>query len=113
MAKKLWQKNLSTNAWVEDFTVGEDNIFDVQLAPYDILGNIAHCKMLAKIGLLQQKEADQLLQVLKVLYKEVIKDDADFKIQDGVEDIHSQIEFLLTEQLGDIGEKNTCCKKQK
>lgn len=106
---KLWQKNnddaiTSGGKAVETFTVGNDRIFDVMLAPYDVLGNIAHAKMLATIGLLTLEEEALLRKELIEIYNGItIKQD--FIIQDGIEDAHSQIEFLLTNRLGDIGKK--------
>ena len=100
---KLWQKNTDVNKAVENFTVGNDRDFDVMLAPFDVLGNIAHAQMLATVGLLTNDEAAQLTTALQSIYKQTLE--PDFKIQDGIEDIHSQVEFLLTEQLGDIGKK--------
>ncbi|MEP6681661.1 MAG: argininosuccinate lyase [Parafilimonas sp.] len=100
---KLWQKNIASLEEVEKFTVGNDREFDLQLAPFDVLGNIAHAKMLATIGLLTNDEADALVNELKNIYASI--QNSKFKIQIDVEDIHSQIEFLLTEKLGDIGKK--------
>ncbi len=100
---KLWQKNTTSLKEVEKFTVGNDRDFDILLAPFDVLGNIAHAKMLATVGLLTNDEADQLTAELKSIYKSI--QHSAFSIQPDVEDIHSQIEFLLTEKLGDIGKK--------
>lgn len=100
---KLWQKNTTSLKEVEKFTVGNDREFDVLLAPFDVLGNIAHAKMLATVGLLTNDEADQLTAELKSIYKSI--QHSAFSIQPDVEDVHSQIEFLLTEKLGDIGKK--------
>ncbi len=100
---KLWQKNITSLKEVETFTVGKDREFDLLLAPFDVLGNIAHAKMLATIGLLTNDEADVLSKELKVIYKTIQQ--SDFKIEPDVEDVHSQIEFLLTQKLGDIGKK--------
>jgi len=100
---KLWQKNTNVNKAVENFTVGKDRQFDIMLAPFDVLGNIAHAKMLSSIGLLTQQEADILCAALSSIYKKIEADE--FVIADSVEDVHSQIEFLLTEQLGDVGKK--------
>ena len=106
---KLWQKNnneaITTGGKeVETFTVGNDRIFDVMLAPYDVLGNIAHAKMLAVIGLITSEEEALLRKELIEIYNSITLK-KDFIIQDGIEDIHSQIEFLLTNKLGDIGKK--------
>lgn len=100
---KLWQKDTTSLKEVETFTIGKDPEFDLMLAPFDVLGNIAHAKMLATIGLLTQAEADQLVAELKKIYQS-IQDEA-FSIQPNIEDIHSQIELLLTENLGEVGKK--------
>ncbi|MBC7937995.1 MAG: argininosuccinate lyase [Rhizobacter sp.] len=100
---KLWQKNTDTHKAVENFTVGNDRAFDIMLAPFDVLGNMAHAKMLASVGLLTHEEAEQLCSELKIIYKEIAADE--FSIDDSMEDIHSQVEFLLTEKLGDVGKK--------
>lgn len=100
---KLWQKNISSLKEVEQFTVGNDRDFDLQLAPFDVLGNIAHAKMLATINLLTNEESDALIKELKEIYKAIY--DARFTIDEESEDIHSQIEFLLTQKLGDTGKK--------
>jgi argininosuccinate lyase len=104
---KLWSKNNSTpsgdGGTIEKFTVGNDRKFDVLLAPFDVLGNIAHAKMLATVGLLTNDEADRLTTELKSIYKKA--EGPAFSIHPDVEDIHSQIEFLLTEKLGDVGKK--------
>jgi len=105
---KLWQKNTHSLKEVEAFTVGKDREFDMQLAPFDVLGSIAHAKMLAEIGLLTKEEADLVIQELRSIYKTVNNPplgDGGFTIHDDVEDIHSQIELLLTQKLGDIGKK--------
>ncbi len=100
---KLWQKDTDINSAVENFTVGKDRDFDAMLAPFDVLGNIAHAKMLGVVGLLTNEEVDVLVRELKLIYADTQK--ASFAIQPGIEDIHSQVEFLLTEKLGDIGKK--------
>ncbi len=100
---KLWQKNTTSLKEVEKFTVGNDREFDLLLAPFDVLGNIAHAKMLATVGLLTNDEAAKLVNELKNIYSSI--HDARFTIHDSIEDVHSQIEFLLTEKLGDIGKK--------
>lgn len=100
---KLWQKNIEPLKEVETFTVGRDREFDLLLAPYDVLGNIAHAKMLATIGLLTNDEAKQLTTELREIYKSIRH--SAFSIQPDAEDVHSQIEFLLTQKLGDIGKK--------
>src|SRR4051812_17843190 len=100
---KLWQKNIESLKEVEQFTVGKDREFDLLLAPFDVLGNIAHAKMLASVGLLTSEEAKALTKQLRNIYTEIRGQK--FEIQNDVEDVHSQIEFLLTEKLGDIGKK--------
>lgn len=100
---KLWAKNTVSLKEVEQFTVGKDREFDLLLAPFDVLGNIAHAKMLATVGLLTNDEAEQLTKELREIYTEV--QNSKFKIQNDIEDVHSQVEFLLTEKLGDIGKK--------
>ncbi len=100
---KLWQKNIDVNTLVENFTVGKDKIFDLQLAPLDVLGSIAHARMLASVGLLTSHEANSLVTALKDIYTNI--NDDNFSINEDAEDIHSYIEFLLTDKLGDIGKK--------
>ena len=103
MAKKLWQKNSIPLQEVEDFTVGNDRNFDLQLAPFDVLGSLAHVKMLQSIGLLSAEELASLEKELKKIFKNINK--GSFTIDPGVEDIHSQIENLLTTSLGEAGKK--------
>ncbi len=105
---KLWQKN--TNApsgdggkQVETFTVGKDRELDLFLAPFDVLGSLAHIQMLESIGLLTKKELQILRKGLKDIYKEIRS--GKFRLDDDVEDIHSQVEFLLTKKFGDTGKK--------
>jgi argininosuccinate lyase len=100
---KLWQKNTTVSSAVEKFTVGKDKEFDLMLAPYDVLGNIAHAKMLATVGLLTNDESAALVKELQSIYS--IAMSGDLTIADSVEDIHSQVEFLLTKALGDTGKK--------
>lgn len=100
---KLWQKNTNVSSAVERFTVGNDREMDLQLAPFDVLGSIAHVMMLAEVGLLTKSEADLLVQELRIIYKQIQQ--SQFTIHESVEDIHSQVEFLLTQKLGDIGKK--------
>lgn len=100
---KLWQKNIESLKEVEKFTVGKDREFDLQLAPFDVLGSIAHAKMLAEVGLLTKDEAAQLVAELKNIYSLIHR--SKFTIDKETEDIHSQIEFLLTQKLGDVGKK--------
>ena len=104
---KLWSKDNKTSSELQDivekFTVGNDKAFDEMLAPFDVLGNIAHAEMLATIGLLTIEEKNLLVNELREIYKSI--QNSDFNIQPDIEDIHSQIEFLLTEKLGDVGKK--------
>ena len=100
---KLWQKDITSLKEVETFTVGKDREMDLLLAPFDVLGSIAHVTMLATIGLLTNEEKDIIVKELQAIYQRTLG--PDFKIEEGVEDIHSQIEFLLTEKLGEMGKK--------
>ena len=101
---KLWQKqNTSLSSLIEQFTVGRDKEFDLLLAKYDVQGSIAHVTMLGEVGLMSIDEADQAVTALKQIAAEIEK--GDFSIADGVEDVHSQVEFLLTERIGDAGKK--------
>ncbi len=100
---KLWDKGTPTNKAIEDFTVGKDRELDLYLAQYDILGSMAHVTMLESVGLIAKDELPILLKKLKELYTEAAK--GNFEIEDGVEDVHSQVEFLLTKELGDLGKK--------
>jgi argininosuccinate lyase len=100
---KLWQKNTDSNKEVENFTIGRDPEFDILLAPFDVLGSVAHAIMLEKIGLLTADELRVLLNGLKEIYYEIEK--GQFKIEKGVEDVHSQVEFLLTKRYGEVGKK--------
>ena len=101
---KLWSKdNTDTSKQVEKFTVGKDKEFDLLLAPFDVLGSIAHAKMLASVGLLTNEEATKLTGELKNIYQ--LTHDSQLTIDDNVEDIHSQVELLLTKKLGDTGKK--------
>lgn len=100
---KLWQKNQASLAEVEKFTVGRDKEFDLQLAPFDVLGSIAHVMMLEKVGLLQKDEKDELVSALQSIYKDI--EGGNFQLEEGVEDVHSQVELILTQKLGDTGKK--------
>ena len=100
---KLWDKGYSTDKFVEEFTVGRDRELDLYLAEADVLGNMAHMKMLHSIGLLTQEDHDALADGLKKIHQLVLS--GDFLIEDGVEDVHSQVEFLLTEMCGDAGKR--------
>ena len=100
---KLWQKDKASLKEVEAFTVGNDREFDLMLAPFDVLGSIAHVMMLETVGLLKKDEKDLLVKELRNIYETIHH--SQFTIDDNVEDIHSQIEFLLTQKLGDVGKK--------
>ena len=100
---KLWQKDKASLQQVEEFTVGNDRAMDQYLAGFDVLGSLAHIQMLESVGLLSQDELTQLQQELKKIYRQV--QEGHFRLQDEVEDIHSQVELLLTQQLGDTGKK--------
>jgi argininosuccinate lyase len=100
---KLWQKDKDALKVVSDFTVGQDRELDNHLAAFDVLGSLAHTQMLESVGLLKKEELILLTNELKAIYHQIAK--GDFKIEDGVEDIHSQIEILLTNKLGDVGKK--------
>ena len=100
---KLWQKDKASLKEVEKFTVGNDRDLDIYLAPFDVLGSIAHTKMLESVGLLTKAELELLESALKEIYKQIQRED--FKLSDGVEDIHSQVELMLTQKLGDAGKK--------
>lgn len=100
---KLWQKNYDVDRAIETFTVGRDRELDLELAKFDILGSLAHGRMLASIGLLTEEEWPQLRDALRRLYRQA--EAGEFEIAEGVEDVHSQVELLLTEELGDTGKK--------
>ncbi len=100
---KLWQKDYDVNQRIEQFTVGKDWELDLFLAKYDILGSLAHIHMLESIDLLTAEELEQLTAALRQILGEV--EAGRFEIQEGVEDVHSQVELLLTQQLGDVGKK--------
>ncbi len=103
MANKLWEKNFEVNKEIERFTVGKDRDMDLYLAKYDVLGSMAHITMLESIGLLEKDELDKLLVELKNIY--AICESGKFRIEEGVEDVHSQVELMLTQKLGDMGKK--------
>ncbi len=103
MAQKLWEKSVQVDKAIELFTVGRDREMDVFLAPYDVLGSMAHITMLESIGLITPQELDMLLAELRLIYPTTLS--PDFVIEEGVEDIHSQIELMLTRKLGDVGKK--------
>src|SRR6187431_569427 len=100
---KLWQKDKTSLEEVEKFTVGNDRDLDIYLAPFDVLGSLAHTKMLESVGLLTSEELALLEVELKNIY--VLIQQGDFKLDEGVEDIHSQVELMLTQKLGDVGKK--------
>lgn len=103
MAQKLWEKSVQVNKDIERFTVGRDREMDLYLAKHDVLGSMAHITMLQSIGLLTAAELEQLLAELKQIY--ALAERGEFVIEDGVEDVHSQVELMLTRKLGDVGKK--------
>ena len=103
MATKLWEKNVQLNKEIERFTVGRDRELDVFLAKYDVLGSMAHITMLESIGLLAADELKILLEELREIYK--LADEGKFVIEEGIEDVHSQVELMLTRKLGVVGKK--------
>ena len=103
MAKKLWEKNTTVNPEIERFTVGRDRELDLMLARYDILGSIAHSTMLQSIGMLTKEEMESLHSELRAIYTTI--EEGTFTIEEGVEDVHSQVELMLTRRLGDTGKK--------
>ena len=100
---KLWEKNYEINKEIERFTVGRDREMDLYLAKYDVLGSMAHITMLESIGLLGKDELPLLLAELKNIYE--VCERGEFVIEDGIEDVHSQVELMLTRRLGDMGKK--------
>ena len=101
---KLWQKeNTSTSQLIEAFTVGRDKEFDLLLAPYDVQGSIAHVTMLGEVGLMEKDEAAKAVEALKQIAAEI--EEGGFRLEENVEDVHSQVELLLTQRIGDIGKK--------
>ena len=103
MASKLWEKSTTVDHDVESYTVGRDREMDLYLAPYDVLGSLAHIKMLESIGLLTRDELDTLTKELRDIYHVI--EQHGFKIEDDIEDVHSQVELMLTRRLGDTGKK--------
>ena len=103
MAQKLWEKDFEINSEIERFTVGRDREMDLYLAPYDVLGSMAHITMLESIGLLGKEELPVLLAELRNIYEMTQR--GEFVIEDGIEDVHSQVELMLTRKLGDMGKK--------
>lgn len=100
---KLWHKDISVHEEIDKFTVGMDRELDLLLARYDVLGSLAHISMLTSVGLLKQNELEILSKELSNIHKEI--EGGNFKIEEGVEDVHSQVELMLTSRLGDIGKK--------
>jgi argininosuccinate lyase len=101
---KLWSKETTnTSRLVETFTVGRDKEFDILLAKYDVQGSMAHVRMLGEVGLMTKEEADIAIKGLETIATEI--EQGSFKIEEGIEDVHSQVEFLLTQRIGDAGKK--------
>ena len=100
---KLWDKGYSIDTAIENFTVGKDKELDLLLATHDILGTMAHVTMLEHVGLLSKEDMTVLMPALRALYKEA--EAGNFVIEDGIEDVHSQVELMLTRQLGEVGKK--------
>ena len=100
---KLWEKDFEINSEIERFTVGRDRELDLYLAPYDVLGSMAHITMLESIGLIGKDELPVLLKELRSIYEQAVK--GEFVIEEGIEDVHSQVELMLTRKLGDMGKK--------
>ena len=100
---KLWEKDFEINAEIERFTVGRDRELDLYLAPYDVLGSMAHITMLESIGLIGKDELPVLLKELRDIYEQTQR--GEFVIEEGIEDVHSQVELMLTRKLGDMGKK--------
>ncbi len=100
---KLWEKNYEINKEIERFTVGRDREMDLYLAPYDVLGSMAHVTMLESIGLIGKDELPVLLSELRAIYEQAVR--GEFVIEDDIEDVHSQVELMLTRKLGDMGKK--------
>ena len=103
MASKLWEKNVTVDHDVETYTVGRDREMDLYLARYDVLGSIAHITMLQTINLLSADELTTLTAALRDIYAEI--EAGKFVIEEGIEDVHSQVELMLTRRLGDVGKK--------
>ncbi|WP_224997687.1 argininosuccinate lyase [Cesiribacter sp. SM1] len=100
---KLWDKGFTVENKIESYTVGKDRELDIYLAPYDVLGSLAHATMLESVGLITKEELHQLKQGLQSIYQQI--QEGKFSIQEGVEDVHSQVELQLTQQLGDAGKR--------
>ncbi|TDS14094.1 argininosuccinate lyase [Sphingobacterium paludis] len=100
---KIWQKNINVDTFVETFTVGNDRDMDMHLAAADVLGSLAHTRMLNSIGLLPEDDLNAVQQELKTIYKQIAN--KEFNIEESVEDVHSQVEMLLTQRIGEAGKK--------
>lgn len=100
---KLWEKSVHVTEEIDRFTVGHDRELDLYLAKYDVLGSMAHVTMLHSIGLITDEELPVLLRELRAIYQ--VAESGDFVIEDGIEDVHSQVELMLTRKLGDMGKK--------
>lgn len=100
---KLWDKGIDTDKKIESFTIGKDRELDLVLAPFDIAGTMAHSMMLKEVGLLNEEDLQALIPELKKMYKNA--QEGGFEIEEGIEDVHSQVELLLTRELGDTGKK--------
>ncbi|MFD2906670.1 argininosuccinate lyase [Sphingobacterium anhuiense] len=100
---KIWQKNIDVDSFVESFTVGNDRVMDLQLAAADVLGSLAHTRMLNSINLMTDEDLTIVQQELKNIYQEISA--GEFEIEDSVEDVHSQVEMLLTQRIGEAGKK--------
>ncbi len=103
MANKLWEKSVQVNEAIDRFTVGQDREMDLFLAPYDVMGSIAHITMPESIGLLTKEELHVLVNELREIYDTIEK--GNFRIEDDIEDVHSQVELMLTRKLGNVGKK--------
>ena len=103
MANKLWEKNVEVNKNIDRFTVGKDRELDLFLAKYDVMGSMAHITMLESIGLISKDELAKLLDEMRNIYQ--LAERGEFQIEEDVEDVHSQVELMLTRKLGDIGKK--------
>lgn len=100
---KIWEKDIPLNKQVEQFTIGRDPEFDMDLAPFDALGSMAHATMLGEVGILTESEVKDLLTELKKILQDI--EDQSFSIDPGMEDVHSQIEWQLTQKIGDAGKR--------
>ncbi|MDB5022425.1 MAG: argH [Mucilaginibacter sp.] len=100
---KIWQKSVTVNELVETFTIGRDREFDEQMAAFDVLGSLAHTRMLQSIGLMDANDLERVQRELKAIYRDI--EAGNFSIAEGVEDVHSQVELLLTQRIGDAGKK--------